>query len=108
MKEQLKKLALDLNERGYRNESLVAAKLFKRAQEMGVPDFEIEDEEMDSSSKEDACESFCIVLSNLFDWENTEERESFCEEMSKVCMQHEVSADFLEEMAYMLEATLEG
>lgn len=115
MKQQLKKLALHLNSIGYEKESLVAAKLFKRAQEEGIPDMSLDtdmgvEDDFENNSdegKEDVAASFAGTLSQGFEFESYEEKEAFLEEVKQIAIKTDASEEFLQEMTYFLEAFLE-
>lgn len=109
MKNGLKNLAIHLNEIGYQNESLVAAKLFKRAQEQ-MMDAEMTPEMMEdvtSESKEDASSYLADTLCQAFDWVSYEEKETFIEEIKQISMRNEVSVEFLQELSSFFDAFLE-
>lgn len=121
MKEELRDLVLKLQSKGLDDASLLAAKIYKKAQvlESAESDFESrKDEEDRADSEEDfsdimgedyqnSCMYMADTLMSIFDLNTIAAQETFTEEIFGMCEKHEPPEEFLVELATFIKAVME-
>lgn len=122
MKNELKELVLDLQSRGLTDASLLAAKLYKKAQAIEEEDAanpfgeSMSDmfDDTDAEQTEDmytnydtSCMYLSEVLVSAFELNTIEAEETFVDEVMGMCQRHEPPEDFITELATFLKALME-
>lgn len=120
MKKELAELVISLQEKGLDDASLLAAKLYKKAQAMEEFDEDEETETLDMfddtnmgvEGLEDdgfqaSCMYFADTLMDMFDLQTIESQETFSEEIFAMCERHEPPEEFVSELATFIKALME-